>query len=222
MAWGIFDPVGMGDFAPEGADFQDQDAKLRAAFDQMTEAEKAAFDNRFAKFRYSVALKFRSGDVPLADFEKPTRVRIARTPRALGSIFSIVGDVLIVEQAVRDAIEDLEPGRHQFWNVELVLPKDKREGRRWNVLVIGNTIPAFRRDKTDPSAVATEGGGSVILNRTQKACDAAMLDAAEIDGRHLWKDPGVIDPGLFVSDQLMARLEAADLRLPRHLRFSEI
>ncbi len=123
---------------------------------------------------------------------------------------------------VRDAIEALEPGRHQFWNVELVLPKDRPEGRRWNVLVIGNSVAAFRRDKTDPSAVATTGGGVVILNRTQRAIDAAMLDASEIGNRHLWKDPGVIDPGFFVSDTLMARLEAADLRLPRQLRFREI
>ena len=37
------------------------------------------------------------------------------------------------------------------------------EGRHWYVLVIGNSIAAFRRGKTDPSAAAIKGGGAVIL-----------------------------------------------------------
>ncbi|MHA6264823.1 imm11 family protein [Arenibacterium sp. CAU 1754] len=223
MAWGFMYPNGFGDYLPEGADFADRDARLSKVFQtQMTDAERAAFNNRFSKYRLSVTEKFRAGDVVLEDHEKPTQLVIPRTPRALGSIFWIANGFIIVEQAVRDIVESLEPGRHQFWNIDIQLPKDKSDGRSWNVLVIGQSCAAFLRDKTDPSALATSFDRFVSLNPTKKSFGAVVLDAAMIGDCHLWRDPTVINPKFFVSDRLMARLDAAGLRLPKHLQVKEL
>ena len=66
-----------------------------------------------------------------------------------------------VSETLRDIVEDLEPGVHQFWPIEITTPDGPYPGKYFG-LAIGRSIKSFSEDDTDPSALLRGGAVPMI------------------------------------------------------------
>lgn len=121
----------------------------------------------------------------------------------------------LCDDGVRDLIEELEPGIHQF------LPFEIRSGKRGEVactrhiIQIREPLLAVDVENTDPLAVKVKNydNGNVGMLIKTLAMDVAKAKLAVnkniIGSRHLWlEDRGRQYDKAFVSDELKTRLEA--------------
>ncbi len=231
MTWAILDPLGTGDYSPEGGRTVDFEEKVDHHFlNVLTDEERAGFDNRIVKFRGHVGRKYAlKPPGELRDFEKPTQIEITRTYKNLASIFQVVRGMLIVEQAVKEIIESLEPDTHQFWQVDVLMPGGKSTDRNWYAMVITHHLDTFVPEKSDPNSfsgdgVGVDGGRGTyrIFARNKSNYARIAVSRKAIGGAHIWRDVGMAQPNFFVSDEAMAAFDAAGLRIGRHFQVLEV
>lgn len=133
----------------------------------------------------------------------PTKLQ--RIGRGLG-IFPLLdvdsfAGCLLVNQTFKDILEELEPGVHQFFPMEIFIKDEKVGDRYW--LNICNRLDSYDRTRTYP---LNERG---FWKPTRENPGAQVFSVAAIGSHHAWHDK--FEPGTFISDTLAERLKAAGL-----------
>jgi hypothetical protein len=223
MVWGWVGPRGFGDFFPHG-DHVGWEEGLKRYFDEEMAAEqKAAFDNWHVKYMGEVSRKFtEEGRGMLKSHERPTEFRMLEARKSLGSLIALADGLLAVDEGLKEIIERLEPGVHQFWPLRITLPKGGEYPVPYYGMVICRFIDSFVPEQSTVHQVS-EGSSSYFTNGPTKQDYAALaLSTGAIAGAHLWRERRLRMPDVFFSDELQAVMTRSGLRMAKHHRLKAV
>ena len=123
-----------------------------------------------------------------------------------------------MDKALKDIIETLEPGVHQFWPIRIQTYKGIDHPTPYFGLVVGSFLDAFSPEHSDAAVTEENGSRYYISAPTKKYVDKLVLKADAIGDAHLWRDGRLDTPELFLSDRLKAAVDEAGLRIPKHFK----
>lgn len=222
MTWGVLFPYGSGDYSPEAAQFVDYEEKLEHHFNEvLTDEERSKYDNWVVKFQSRTGEKYFSKDAVFEDFEKPTQLVLPRTPKNLASLFFVVHGFTVVDVPLKEIIERLEPSTHQFWSVDVQLPRSKKPVKDYFFMVIGQHFDAFLPEKSVEGAWIRAGAYFSAARSGKKHCNGLAVSEKVIVGAHLWRDEKLDMPRIFISDEFKSEIDRAGLRIPKHYKLIE-
>lgn len=149
MAWGSVEPGSFGDFFPNG-NYVGWKEQLRDYYqNEMSSAEKAEMEMEerilFSKF----SGKFTKDRGPLKPQERPTEFRTVATHKSLASLIILNSRLLAVDASLKEVIETLEPGVHQFWPIRITMPKGKEYPVQYYGMVIRRFLDSFLPDQSE-------------------------------------------------------------------------
>ncbi|KPP90245.1 MAG: hypothetical protein HLUCCA08_15405 [Rhodobacteraceae bacterium HLUCCA08] len=112
----------------------------------------------------------------------------------------------IMSTAARDLIEDMEPGVHQFFPIEVTLGKDDAPYGTYYKFYTGSRIDTLDRSRSGPYTAA---GLCTAIGDPE---GRLVLDSERIGNHHIWCEKYVALPGwVWASDAMVARLQASGL-----------
>jgi hypothetical protein len=230
MVWGMRLPDNFGEFWPSGVFEYDAEKKESGWWDrlqdyylaQTPEEQLRLFDHGDAhralnypyyvtgKFIYGIGVKEPGPDKPIFNaaesHEAPLTFDTEKTVSTLGSLVMLNSRILAVDEELKTIIERLEPGVHQFFLIEMRMPKGKVFPKKYYTLTIGQHFDAYSPEKSDESK----------KHMTGRAFFKDIFSKA-----HLWRDRRFPLVNCF-SDELMAEISKAGLRLPKYYKMKEV
>lgn len=252
MVWGMSLPSRFGEFWPEGRFEIDPKthesgwgARLREYFRAQTPERQMELlddvpdgDANGAAYAYHVFGKFineigaadgRPGShfSPIEPHEPPRSFKTAKTFQSLGSLIQLNDRIVAVDDALKAVIERLEPGVHQFFPIEIVMPKGGVFPKSYHVLVIGQYHDSFSPEHSDKDAWSDYGPDYPDFyfykyEESRKGISGLALSAAVFDQAHLWRERRFNGILICFSDDLQAEMAKASLRLPPHYKMKKV
>ena len=136
----------------------------------------------------------------------PTEAQFLENPKKIPSVMGSSG-ARLVDSKVKEAIEALEPGVHQFFPIRLLWKNGELAEERW-ALNICQRIDSVDKEKSDIKIKKTkEGVISYMLPYGNKR--KVVMIGQNIQSKHLWLDKYYTGNTAFLSDELMAAFKAA-------------
>lgn len=249
MVWGMTLPKGFGDYWPSGFFEYDRKERDTGWYDRLGDyfaQQNAAEQKRLCDYSgetgranwayrtYPVG-KFTKepgwnraagypalGDVEL--HEVPQSFGCDKTYKSLASLIMLQDMLLAVDERLKAIIERLEPGVHEFFPFELMMPKGKRYPEQYYILRIRQYFDAFSREQTAEESFdeSTSNPGLLFLNTSKRALNDLAVSRAVFEGAHLWRDRTFEEDLTCFSDQLIDEIKAADLRMPKHYKLKVV
>jgi hypothetical protein len=219
MVWALVQPGSFGDFFP-GGDFVGWEEAIKRYFDEeMSPEQRAAFDNWDVSYRYEVSRKFTEDMGPLEPHERPSEFRMREARKSLGSLILLRDRLLAVDATLKEIIENLEPGVHQFWPLRITLPKGQEYPGSYYGMVIRRFIDSFVPEQSD---VRQTEDVFFAKGPTKKDYGNLAVSKNVVAGAHLWHERRLRTPDVLFSDELQAEITRRGLRIPRHYQLKGI
>ncbi|MBO1020707.1 hypothetical protein IPV08_12060 [Methylobacterium sp. SD274] len=217
MVWGLVNPSSIGEFFPSGDYVGWKEAIERYFNEEMSADRRAAHDNWHGSYRGDVARKFTEDFGPLEPHERPTEFRVVEPPKALGSLIKMTSRLLAVDTALKDIIEALEPGVHQFWPIRIVTPKGKEYPGAYHGLIIRRFLDSFLPEQSKGFRFTPSSSQFAFADRDTKVVYADLAVTQDVvAGAHLWREDKLSSPRILMSDALQAEIVAQNLRIFKH------
>lgn len=138
-------------------------------------------------------------------------------------MLTLTSQLMAVNDALKAAIEGLEPGVHQFWPLQIGTYKGEPWPEGYHAMVVRTFLDAFMPEASDPRSFRTLGSGRFACTLPNKAMIFGLaLSGTRIAGRHIWRDKLLREPGLYLSDALQSEIARRDLRVFKHFRLKEV
>jgi hypothetical protein len=252
MVWGMNLPSGLGDFSPSG-DFEfDRKTRNTGWFDrlrlfyleQTPEEQRRLFDygdkhvghGAAGYWPYAVG-KFitepgtrESSDRPLTTPIEPHEAPISfdtdKSYKALGSLIEFTCRILAVDEALKAIIERLEPGVHQFFPIEIRMPRDNVYPAQYYTFVIGQYLDSFSPDDSDKWSWHDYPDHPDFYyyhyRKDKSGITGLALKKTLFQPAILWRERRFNGILICLSDELQAEIASAGLRIPRHYRMKEV
>ena len=242
MVWAVSMPSDFGPFFP-GGDFPDFRERLEAyRSNDMPDAEREALRGRssysrwvFQKFTHEIGVKRSGGPVltPLRDHEWPQEFQARRPIKNLGVVFKAINRVLAVNEQMKDLIERIEPGVHQFRPLTVLQPDSTPFPGSYFTMVIGQFRDAFQPEDTEQKlwreVSYTDNNNQTVITGLytclavgEESYARLAFSRRVIGDAHLWRDSRLLGPDYYISDVLRDEIKRAKLRIPRPLRVKEV
>lgn len=217
MVWGVVEPNSFGDFFP-GGDYVGWEEGIKRYFDEaMSPEQRAAYDNWDVAYRGDVYRKFtEEGRGLLEPHERPSEFRMRDARKSLASLILLTGSLLAVDAALKETIETLEPGVHQFWPIRITLPKGQEFPGSYYGMVIAPFIDSFVPEQSNANQTSKESESFFANGPTKKDYGNLTISKRVVGGTHLWRERRLRIPSVFLSDDLQAEITRRGLRIPRH------
>lgn len=138
--------------------------------------------------------------------EAPSTFDTVKTYSTLGSLIKLNDRILAVDEALKELIEGLEPSVHQFFSLDIVMPKGTKFENNYYTLVISRYLDAYSPENSDESKNNMTG---------------LAFSKATFGGYHLWRDRRFPLLNCF-SDEIMAEISENGLRIPKHYKMREV
>ncbi len=243
MAWAVRFKSEIGQFFPSG-DYPELRERLHTYFTQeMSEKERAIFGHKvgyarwvFEKFTNEVGILHPGDRAVLTlpqDHEWPVAFQAERPIRSLGSLFKTINRVLAVDEAMKDLIEGLEPGIHQFRSITILQPNSEAFPGSYFTMIIGQFRDSFipepetegtlwnRSSYLDPVKGRTFTGAYTFSALSAERYARLPLSSATIADAHFWRERNLIGPDFFISDALHGAIKKAKLKIPQNFKVRE-
>lgn len=137
--------------------------------------------------------------VPVNPAHAPSRFKVGVAAARLPDLFGL-GHGLGVTDLVRDKVEELEPGVHQFLPAEITAKGGERPEKRYWFLHICNRVDAIDPER---SVLRVDEKGRFHWDRLPEGAKPRMVLREEIiAGKCLWINPRWTGGGFFMSDEL--------------------
>ncbi len=167
---------------------------------------------------------------PVEPHEVPRSWDMTKSHKTLGALIKTSSKILAVDGQLKSVIERLEPSVHEFHPLEMRMPKGQIYPGQYYVLRVGQYFDAFSRDDSwegsvrDPERLAGEKPITswLHLNDSKKGVAGLAFRKAIFGGAHLWRDRIFSEELTCFSDVLIAEIEQAGLRIPKHYRMREV
>ncbi len=242
MVWGMALPEGFDEFWPSGAfesiglGHQGWFERLKSYYSEQMPAErKASFDDGhgngplhymgYAVGKFTGEVGGSVGDdppfTPIEPHEPPKFFTMAKSQKSLGSLIVLNDSILAVEDTLKQLIERLEPGVHQFFPIEIRTPRGKTYPASYYLLVMRH-LDAFSPEDTKVGSVTQRGSGSFRLDKTKTGMIGLAMRKALFGDAHLWRERRFSKELVCFSDALHAEIEKAGLRIPKHHKLKEV
>lgn len=131
-----------------------------------------------------------------------------RDKEPLADLFSMPG-LNAVSQAFKDAVEDLDPGVHQFWPINLKRKDGTPYEDRYYILNIAQSFPAIIMDEPDKEDWRVyEGGERNGEPHVLRLSGTGRVSLPATRGRHLWLSEITSCVPYYCTDAMMARLRS--------------
>ena len=161
------------------------------------------------KFKHEFGTKDGPDSLPFSAagaHEAPLTFDIEKTYASLGSLIMLNDRILAVDETLKAIIERLEPGVHQFFPIEIRMPKGEVFPKNYYTLVIGQYLDSYSPENSD----------EIKKNMNGRAFSKNAFGRA-----HLWRDRRFPMVNCF-SDELMTEISEAGLRIPKHYKMKEV
>ena len=225
MVYGVYHPSTFGIFGPEGTLSKPSEAQV----DEVVEVFRREWPpEQIAKYEAFSPEAFRNiafDEVSSREIDKfrresqtgpviaPLRPHAytvkGRVPK-LGAWLEVTNGLNLVANELRAIIERLEPGMHQFWPVEVVLPKGARPPHDYHALVIGQFRDSLLEERSDVRG----SNARFARDTTAKAFKRVVVSADRIGDAHLWRERRLARPEICISDTLRSAIAEAGLKVP--------
>ncbi len=217
MVWGMREPGSFGDYFPDG-EFVGWKEGVKSYFEnEMSPEERAKYDNWDVNYRGSISRKF-AGDLgALEEHQQPKDFQTVKTYTNIASL-TLLG-LLAVDEELKDIIETLEPGVHQFWPITITMPKGVVYPKQYYGLRIGGFIGTFSPEQSDPGSFRIALVNEIMFYnplRPSKECIADLaFDTKAVGSSHLWREREHLQsPDYFFSDALHDEITRRAQRMP--------
>lgn len=163
----------------------------------------------WGKFKYEVGTKNGPDSLPVTPaeaHEAPSTFDTEKIIEKLGSLIKLNGMILAVDEALKDIIECLEPDVHQFFPIEIRMPKGRVFPRNYYTFVVGRYLNSYSPEHSDES---------------KKNMVGRSFSRAAFGSSHLWRDRRFPLVNCF-SDELIDEISKAGLRLPKIYKMKEV
>jgi hypothetical protein len=237
MVWGMALPKNFGEFWPDG-DFAGWSRDLVGHYmKQPPEIQRALYAGYpdpvecAVSYPLYVSRKFiseegvrhspRAEDPPftaILDHEAPPVFVTGKTYTALGSLIMFNDRILAVDAALKDIIERFEPGMHQFFPIEIMMPKGQVFPKVFYTLVVGQYFDSFVPEKSNAEAfyeLPNSGGKLSTIPGPKSRIPDLALSGDIHGGAHLWRERRFREWLTCFSAELAAEIEKAGLRIPK-------
>lgn len=248
MVWGMNLPSGFGEFWPdgefEGEDTDDNESgwciRLRNYYKaQAPEEQKRLFDyqggNGSSAHYYpgQVSQKFISeiGTRPGPDRPQLTRIEPHEPPQffqtiktypSLGALIMLNDRIVAVDASLKDIIDLLEPGVHQFSPIEIRMPKGAVFPQQYYTLAIGQYFDSFSPEQSKPDSWYKDGDYQ-FKHVDRKSDMAGLAFSSSVFGKaHLWRERRRREGLTCFSNELKAEIDRAELKAPRLFRMRAV
>lgn len=244
MVWGMYLPRGGGPYGPYGNDEGPVDAYgdgwrhrlIKYYQERMSDAQKAYYRSatKYAssvleKFQYECGHKQPGPDdlvvTAIEDHEPLRFFQAANSFKHLASVISLSNRMWAVDESVKRIVEGLEPDLHRFYPVEIRSPRGAPYPVPYYVLVVGRYLQSFAPEQSrQESFCAYEANGVkwFSLRDSKKDITGLALRETVFEGAHLWRERGLNEWLVCLSDVLEAELASAGLMLPKYYRMRSI
>lgn len=187
----------------------------------------------FTDYKYDVSAKFRTELglslwrtvplLPVQPHEWPAEYVYEKVYKRRAALVELPSRMYAVEDGLREVIERLEPGVHQFHPIRMILPEGIEHPIQHHMMVVGRWLSSFRLAQTDPGCLRDAETVSPIVHSDTKECIAGVaMDSVEIGSAHLWCERYVRGPKFLISDLLKDEIIKAGLRLPPHFKMKSV
>ncbi|HEX7954968.1 MAG TPA: DUF1629 domain-containing protein [Burkholderiales bacterium] len=227
-------PEGFGDFWPLG-DFDGWRDRLNGFyFSQTPEGKRELYEPRDeVSYSYYVNQKFSneagSGEglyqpplSPIKSHEPPMVFRTEKTYRALASLIMFNDSIIAVDEKLKSIIDSMEPNIHEFFPIEIAMPKRNTYPGNYFTFVVGQYFDAFSSEETRAGSVYEFASGILRPPSSKKGLSGLAVRRSVFGGAHLWRDRAFGPWLTCFSDELEAEIAKAGLRLPKHYQMREI
>jgi hypothetical protein len=225
MVWALRMPDSFGVFWPHGT-YVGYDEQLEACFNAMPDDFKAKFGNRLATYSHYATMKWtyeqgrvvdnKPPIVPLEPHEKPNWFETIKPYKNLGSLIDTMNRLKLVDEDLKNIIEGLEPGVHQFWPISITFPKGAVYPKQYYGIAIGRFLDCYAPEQT----VGEPWPDGTYFSK--QAVNGLAFSKAAVGTAHLWKERRLRIATMYFSDALMAEIHKAGLRLPKHFQAREV
>lgn len=231
MVWGIKMPSGNGKFSPEG-DHGTWKEDIQNYFEQeMSISERANFENWHVDYRKSISRRFIEQGDPIKLHQWPSEFRLAKTYSDLGSLIEFHNGLLGVDQTLKDMIEELECSLHQFSPIKITMPNGVEYPKQYYAMVVSQFHDSFSPADSDHGSWEDNSydaywgerikSFNVSIPKKQNYNGLALKkDAFGVS--HLWREEGLKDPDIYLSDELINEIKNQNLQLPSMYQLKEI
>ncbi len=215
MAWGLNTNLS-GKFTP-WVEYSEFHEKLKDVFENHLSSKQKSGLSLPVDYFYQVSEKFTKDLGPLEEWEKPLAFRTEKKVKAFGDFLSTTNRLKIVQQGLKDAIEAIEPGVHQFWPIELSDPKGVPYPISFYGLVILNSRDSFVAEASDPDSFRAAGPSSrpSPLIPERKYISKLAFSSEIIGDAQLWLETRIVNPKIMMSDALRDEIKGRSLVMPR-------
>ncbi|WP_432283705.1 hypothetical protein SLT36_17615 [Aminobacter sp. BA135] len=140
----------------------------------------------------------------------PTTIELTGPKRPIPDIYDAF--VLTVSAKVKDVIESLEPGVHQFFPIEYVWNDGSHAADRFWF------VPCNRLDTVDRAKTTFEFRNVWFLDGSK---NELVFNRSQIGNHHVWIDKFIVMPTPAISEALKAALDAAGITGAHYQHFPE-
>lgn len=246
MPWGMPLPNGLGPYWPDG-DFEGWSKSLIAYYmAQQPEVQQALYNGYPDVLECAVSYPLfvsqklisepgsrkssRPEDIPfppILEHELPKVFVTTAKCNELASLISLNDRVIAVDEAMKALIEQFAPDAHQFYPIEIMMPRGAEFPRRFFILCIGSYFDSFVAAASDERAFTElpNSGGLLSIDqmrmRTSDCIKGLALDRNVYGGAHLWRERRFREWLTCFSDEFYAAIQEAELRLPKMFKMRE-
>ncbi len=154
--------------------------------------------------------------------EAPQFFQTGKSYKTLGSMIKLNSRIMAVDEALKAIIERLEPGLHQFFPIEIRMPRGQFYPAQYYTLVIRQYLDSFSPKDSDPYSFRENGKYGYIHENSKSGVTGLAFSKSAFGSAHLWRERGFREWLICFSDVLIAEISNAGLRMPKHYKIMEV
>lgn len=251
MVWGMSLPTRFGEFWPSGEfewDPKTRESGWRERLNEYFLAQSPERQKEFiagapdthppVSYAYHVSRKL-NGEAgmpngpsepqlyPIEPQEPPRSFTTDKKYQSLGSLIKLNDRILAVDDVLKTIIERLEPEVHQFFPIEIRMPKGEIFPKAYHVLVIGQYHDSFSPENSNKDSWSDYGPQYPDFyfykyDESKKGISSLAFSEKVFGTSHLWRERRFNAILICFSDALQAEIAKAGLRMPAHYRMKSI
>jgi len=158
---------------------------------------------------------------PIEPQEPPRSFTTDKKYQSLGSLIHLNSRMVAVDDPLKTIIERLEPGVHQFFPIDILMPKGEVFPKKYHVLVIGQYYDSFSPEHSNKESWSDYGPNYPDFyyykyEESKKGITGLAVSESVFGSSHLWRERRFLGVLICFSDSLQAEITKAGLRLPAH------